>query len=889
MTIHWRDVLVAYLHDPPDKALDIRGHERRARRYAQAALGDTVSEAELKDWSDPLAAIAERLPSPHWQTVLVPCEDNRLEARHPLSGQKETLRVTAPPEEQIERRIGQLVESQNDTQKRFLAVWRRLQECLAGEYGEWFSRLPADTRVPDHTIWHHLDTTAALRAAGAGDAAFLSFSLGPVQSFIAAAQSIRDLWSGSMILAWLTFRAMLPVVDALGPTALVYPALRGLPWLDEWLRSKKGLEEIVDGPSAEACLTPCIPNRFLALVPSGRDGEAASELAKRCRLAAREAWMEIAQDVRRNLEKKWNGFSEDWAARWDDQVADFFDFRASVLPWRAAGTDEEIGRLIAGDGGFQAAFPDASKVRALADAIPEDQCPRWRKKNQPYEQKSAGSWQAKVELSARLMEAQRAIRHVPPSTKSMGPQNRFPAKCSLLGSYEQMGPADFGEARDFWEAAATTSIDGVRLRKQERLCAVSLVKRFSGPCFFQDRLKVTRDDLRYDDTATVAAAGWLEKRPALQAYSQEQHGSQWLHWSSPTQGCDDGDPEVPAKIWCELLAERAKERPPAYYAVLMIDGDHLGKWLRGEKSPRVRDIMHPKMVEYYRTLDERTDDGRHRQTLVDEALNARRPVGPALHAAISEALANFALHFVPEIVRDHNGTLIYAGGDDVLALVPTSEALKCAVALRDTFRREWKTDALGRERLLMGHEATLSAGMAVVHYKEDLRFALQTARDAERAAKNAGRDILQTVACRRSGEHARALCPWGFVPDIQHLIRAFLPGENGELPASDRWAYRLRGELSTLKGLPREAMRAEIRRLVERSEKPTRQRLDQPGNPQAGQRIADSFDRYFELREMRYTDSNSDVPLDQEQPGAFLNDFVTLCQSASFFARGRDQ
>ncbi len=52
MTTNWRDVLIAYLHDPPDKAMKIRGHETRARKYLRVALGDDVSESELKDPSD---------------------------------------------------------------------------------------------------------------------------------------------------------------------------------------------------------------------------------------------------------------------------------------------------------------------------------------------------------------------------------------------------------------------------------------------------------------------------------------------------------------------------------------------------------------------------------------------------------------------------------------------------------------------------------------------------------------------------------------------------------------------------------------------------------------------------------------------------------------------
>ena len=66
------------------------------------------------------------------------------------------------------------------------------------------------------------------------------------------------------------------------------------------------------------------------------------------------------------------------------------------------------------------------------------------------------------------------------------------------------------------------------------------------------------------------------------------------------------------------------------------------------------------MVGYYQKLGQQAQDG----------LNARRPVGPALHASISEALNNFASHVAPGIVEKHNGTMIYSGGDDVLALLP---------------------------------------------------------------------------------------------------------------------------------------------------------------------------------------------------------------------------
>ena len=248
---------------------------------------------------------------------------------------------------------------------------------------------------------------------------------------------------------------------------------------------------------------------------------------------------------------------------WREQIEHYFDIRTAVLPWCVS--DEKIARLIAAEGGFAKAFPHAAAVRELAAAIPKEERPGYPQNPDGYPQKSAGSWQAKVDLSARLMQAQRGIRHVPPSTSAGSPDEEFPPKCSLFGSYEQMGPANLQNSGKFWEqVAAKCKVPGVRLREGKRLCAVALVKRFAGPCFFAGELHLKSDDLRYEDTATVAAAEWLNKdeHAKLKAYSVQQHGSQWLHSSSPTQGQKDGEAEIPDEVWNALLDATATARPP---------------------------------------------------------------------------------------------------------------------------------------------------------------------------------------------------------------------------------------------------------------------------------------------------------------------------------------
>jgi CRISPR-associated protein Cmr2 len=49
---------------------------------------------------------------------------------------------------------------------------------------ENYTDLPAETRMPDHTIWDHLDITSALVPTIESGAALLAFKVAPVQEFI---------------------------------------------------------------------------------------------------------------------------------------------------------------------------------------------------------------------------------------------------------------------------------------------------------------------------------------------------------------------------------------------------------------------------------------------------------------------------------------------------------------------------------------------------------------------------------------------------------------------------------------------------------------------------------------------------------------------------------
>ena len=843
----WRRILYVWMHDPVDKALGIRNHKARAARYISRALGEHISYREIDDEvasADMLAAMADRLPmpaaGPDCARAVGP-EDGPLEIRHPVSGEKDVLSPLAVSEDTVSEIIEDIVGAlPADTRMRFLALWRLLPGRLAERLGPDYSRLPADTRVPDHSLFQHADiaTGIATGLAGNGGYAYLSVSLGPVQTFIEAARSVRDLWSGSALLSWLAFQGMRPVIEALGPTAMVFPALRGNPLADLWLRNACGLD-MVPLPSTEARRAPSLPNRFLALVPWGIEGNIAKRMAKACQQSIRKGWHQITTDVHRHVDRELSSIYADWDHRWQDQVDSFFEITTSLLPERPL-NDDMLASLVGRARQFGDVWRDAEQVRAMDRVIPMEE--RYR-----FDQRGAGRWQAQLELSARLMEAQRAIRHIP-----VLPQNPpTPPKCSLLGSYEQMGPSELRASAGFWTKAQESHL---RLRERERFSAIALCKRFAAETTLQRELELGAQDRRFSDTATVAAAAWLHDASIV---TSSNWNGRWLHQRTRSD-VEPGDEAPPPEVWARIKqAKKERDRPPSYYAVLRMDADNMGRWLKGEYAPPVSQVLHAKMTEYFRRLG-------------TDALGAKRPVGPALHAAISEALNNFASHVAPQIVQLCYGTMIYSGGDDVLALIPARRAVACANALRRAFRGEdgrfpgW-TAVNGHLFLAMGSEATLSAGIAFVHYKHDLRAAIEAARMAEAHSKQHGRNRVTLQFMRRSGEQPLVGQPWELAPLFQSMVDHFAGG------ATDRWVYLLRRELPTLEdeGLPAVAVHAEIRRLVARS-----QMHASPHDGGASPSGAKWWEEFCRLA------GKEKLP---------LTAFAQLCQGASFVARGHDE
>ncbi len=117
------------------------------------------------------------------------------------------------------------------------------------------------------------------------------------------------------------------------------------------------------------------------------------------------------------------------------------------------------------------------------------------------------------------------------------------------------------------------------------------------------------------------------------------------------------------------------------------------------------------------------------------------------HRQFSAALAGFAAEARKVVEQDHQGALIYSGGDDVLAFLPLPTALSCADDLRKAFAHVMNSAC----RAMPAEERpTLSVGLGVGHVMESMGHLLALGRQAEREAKRS-RNALAVVVDKRSG------------------------------------------------------------------------------------------------------------------------------------------
>jgi len=874
----WKTKLAARLHDPAEKALvllrDPAGHEGGTVAELKILLALDAADDGVVQRADRWAAAADRpqWPKDQWAQVRWTQAPVLI---HPVSGAEVDLRKVGGLREteigDIKARsfahFKALADAAGaDLRKTLFVIWRfgpELQEDADhGRLGALWEQLPADTRVPDHSIWEHLDLSSAFAGASAadpqGEVALLALAIGPVQPFIASARSSSDLWAGSHLLSRLSWETMRPLCEALGPDAVLFPRLRGVPQVDLWLRAQ-GLPESLfaaaewkrDSTDANPLFAAALPNRFVALVPASQ----ARTLAEECERAARGWLRRLGQRVVERLLKEAGieaGDSLYCFKQMQRQLEDFPEVHWAAVPFALIAREDDLATE------NQPMLSEAMKPFFGTENGGFLSSPAWqmlRREIQleggtPFFQPNPGVlYPAIYDLAERVLAAAKSAR-------TFGQTQERGYRCSLTGETEWVttDPAHLinppARRKDtLWAKVAEKKPSWAK--RGEHLGVLSAIKRLWPTLFAEEvekavgkpvgRFVVSTHTMalahhldRWMEHGGLTAPGFVETTPQRDRVALPQR-LVLRHRKTPRfkdlrsdaakllalmEDAQESDEERQAgelrRLVRETLAKgvegefRTGFQLETYYGLLLMDGDRMGAILSGEWAhiPTYRQCFHP---EVRAGFDERAQ---HNPALADYG-DTRRAVSPGRHMAISGALNDFALRVVPHIVqREYLGQLIYAGGDDVLAMFPVADLLPAAARLRDgwsgvsrfapkdegedfrpTLILEKGYGLLGERLLrLMGEHATASAGLIVAHHQTPLSRVLREARAAEKAAKDAGRDRCAIRVLKRSGGALSVVLAWDEVPLLEET-RDFLAEEG----VSRRAVY---STLAWLKDLP---------------------------------------------------------------------------------------
>lgn len=574
---------------------------------------------------------------------------------------------------------------------------------------------------------------------------FVIFAIGPVQSYIATARRTEDLWAGSRLLSEL-MAAGLGTISAAAAKHL-FPLAN------------------TDGSWAEN-----LPNRAVLLATPGQG----TAVAQAMETAVRQKWQAVADEVKKYLKTEVIGSPaiSGWEAIWDKQILGWLEVYWAVYPWDIGSYGDAYGRV--------------------------------------------SEW----------FDARKQLRYFPA-------HEEYDVKSTLGGIRQALrGDNEEWNARRFWEMVTQKAKLG-NVRRGERLDAIGAIKRFA-----QEAGQITHPDYRFPSTSSIACADFryaliaqetgsrVEKEVGefvtaldklVESFSsREQKRLRFRENSEPIARLHDaaqnnavakrllrydGDYFYPDFYTTNRFLEavgREKDHPlsdnqqvfirsaarslrhlyeachqagipspSSYFAVLAVDGDHMG-----------RHLSRPDM-----TQDK--------------------------HSLFSHHLTEFAQRRVPDIVeKEFPGAVVYAGGDDVLALLPISCVLEAAEKLRLTFEEEMAK--VGR--------VTASVGIALVHQQNPLQTAVELAQQAETEAKDLyGRQALAVRQVVRSGPPRHTGSKWQpveletpFVEVVNALQNEFA---NGNLSA--KFAYELLAEAPALSNVLA-AHEAEIGRLLKR-------------------------------------------------------------------------
>lgn len=362
-------------------------------------------------------------------------------------------------------------------------------------------------------------------------------------------------------------------------------------------------------------------------------------------------------------------------------------------------------------------------------------------------------------------------------------------KCTLMGNYQEISGylriREKEQQESFW-AALRAKAGEYELAGEERLCAVALIKRLFPLVAGEIIWPVPR---RYPSTPYLAAVPWL----ADICSAQPEKARRYAVEAGRLPGANRR--EEPERFDC---LKDVLNRNPEGREFASLDGNCFHKaalfndnlWERG--TVRIEDTagLRRQLINMLEKLESPAASFYALLLMDGDRLGALLQDHPP--GVISKALADFS-QSVNRIIEKCDGVTVYAGGDDVLALLPVDGALSAALALRSKYNQSFTKCGIGTG------QGTISGAIVYAHYSTPLTAVYREGhRLLDDVAKDkTGRDSLAVTVWKGAGRVLTWAAPWAVIGDGQNnvfdeLVKGLQSSDSGSRDFNSSFFYNLR-------------------------------------------------------------------------------------------------
>lgn len=368
-------------------------------------------------------------------------------------------------------------------------------------------------------------------------------------------------------------------------------------------------------------------------------------------------------------------------------------------------------------------------------------------------------------------------------------------KCTLfsdlqeLSGYLRIHEKDKQDA--FWQAVREQKQAGIfyDLDETERLCSIALIKRL----FPYVATDVIYDvSLNYPSTPYLAAVNWIVKTAANKSEEAELYGQ-----------AASALPEVQGRENPDLFPELSKivATHPQARMFASLDGNCFFKnslenpnlWDRPSSHFSETENLRNELARNLENLGAAPSPFYAMLLMDGDLVGALLQKHKDKTKAISNSLNRFSQQ-VPSCIEKGNGIVVYAGGDDILALLPLESALPTAIRLRLLYQTEFAN--------VIPTLPTISGAIIYTHFNTPFTEVYDEAQSllTNVAKDKTGRDSLAITIWKSAGKVLTWSVPWEtvidkFMPFCGNLQES-LPDEKKVREFSNSFFYNIRSRLS---------------------------------------------------------------------------------------------